>query len=413
MAEGLKVLMMGGQRVGKSSALAAIMDAFITGQSKDIFTAKDTTVLTKEDGVKQMSIKSKLSAVKEMLCEHNGRTILVDSGKTDKKWDYTLKLTLTETGESMDITFTDINGEFFEWGNTHHEMVVELVKSYDVFIIAVDTPFMMEARNKESKLATTVVNTKYNCIESIHTFLTYIDDNEGTDAKLVIFVPIKCEYWAKKGELDAVSAAIREDYSTAISALEQYKSVQIEILPIQTIGSAVFSEHKKAYIFDWTETFLLFFDINKSSKCCLLPNNKVLLSDGIEKPVTKGNIREDMDAILIPGTDIVRPNSWFRIESSEYAPHNCEQLAFHILEFMFAKVVDAKIRSAENESIISKAFNFILNVGTLGLWDTLRDIFGGITLEQMKATIKQLRSKNLIKYSGEGIVIYKKCHFKS
>ena len=29
MAEGLKVLMMGGQRVGKSSALAAIMDAFI------------------------------------------------------------------------------------------------------------------------------------------------------------------------------------------------------------------------------------------------------------------------------------------------------------------------------------------------------------------------------------------------
>ena len=37
MAEGLKVLMMGGKRVGKSSALAAVMDAFITGESSKFF----------------------------------------------------------------------------------------------------------------------------------------------------------------------------------------------------------------------------------------------------------------------------------------------------------------------------------------------------------------------------------------
>ena len=53
MAEGLKVLMMGGQRVGKSSALAAIMDAFISGAEKDILTAKDSTTLTKIEGEKQ------------------------------------------------------------------------------------------------------------------------------------------------------------------------------------------------------------------------------------------------------------------------------------------------------------------------------------------------------------------------
>ncbi len=413
MAEGLKVLMMGGQRVGKSSALAAVMNAFITGQSKDIFTAKDTTTLAKEDGVKQMSIKSKLAEVKNMLSDHAGKTILVDSGKTDKIWDYTLKLTLVETDESMEITFTDINGEFFEWGNTHQDEIIKLVEAYDVFIIAVDTPFLMEARNKESQLVTNVTNTKYNCIDSIHTFLSYINDDEGENAKLVIFVPIKCEHWAQKGELDSVTAAIEEDYCTPITALKKYKSVQIEILPIQTVGSAVFYEHKEAYIFDWTEKFLLFFDVNKSSKCCLLPNNSVLLANGKKKPLKEGKLREDMDAILIPGTDITRPNSWYRITSSEYAPHNCEQLAYHILEFMFAKVVDAKIRSAESENVLSKAFNFILNVGTLGLWNKLRDIFGGITLEQMKAVITQIHDKNLIKYSGEGIATLKKCNFKS
>ena len=71
MAQGLKVLMMGGQRVGKSSALAAIMDAFISGAEKDILSAKDSTTLIKVDGEKQASIESKLQEVKGMLRDNN------------------------------------------------------------------------------------------------------------------------------------------------------------------------------------------------------------------------------------------------------------------------------------------------------------------------------------------------------
>ena len=348
MAEGLKVLMMGGKRVGKSSALAAVMNAFITGESSKFFNAKDTTVLSKIDGEKQVSIKSKLFDIKEMLSKYAGKTILVDSGSTNKKWDYTLELTLPDTHDSMEITFTDINGEFFETGNLYQEEVFELVKKYDVFIVAVDTTFLMEARNDNSDLVDDIINIKYNCVDSIHTFLSHINDEDGTNAKLVIFVPIKCERWAKEGVLDTVSSAVKEDYKTAISALEKYKSVQIEILPIQTIGSAQFSKHMEAYIFDWTSKFMFFFNKKNSSKCGLLPDNNVLLSDGTTKPVKIGKLREDMDAVLIPNTDIIRPNSWYEITSLEYAPHNCEQLAYHILNFMLAKVIDAKIRSEEN-----------------------------------------------------------------
>ena len=413
MAEGLKVLMMGGKRVGKSSALAAVMDAFITGKSKCFFNAKDKTVLSKIDGEKQTSINTRLSEIKEMLINNSGKTILVDSGRTNKKWDYALELTLPGTSDSMNITFTDINGEFFEGGNQHQESIIELVKEYDVFIVAVDTSFLMEARNKDSKLVSNVVNRKYNCVDSIHTFLSHINDDDGTNAKLVIFVPIKCEYWAKRNQLDDVSLALKEEYKTAISALERYKSVQIEILPIQTVGSAEFSKHMKAYVFDWVEKFLLFFDVNKSSKCGLLPSNEVLLSNGIKKPIESGTLREDMDAVLIPGADILRPNSWYKITSSTYAPHNCEQLAYHILEFMLAKVVDAKIRSAENENALTKIFKELINIGTLGLWNKLRDIFGGIKLEQIQMAMSLIKSSNLIKKSGEGIVILKKCNFKS
>lgn len=417
MAEGLKVLMMGGQRVGKSSALAAVMNAFITGPGKDIFTAKDTTSLARIDGEQQTSINSKLEEVKNMLSSHAGKTILVDAGKTNKKWDYTLELTLTGTDDSMTMTFTDINGEFFEGGNFHQEEIIELVKTYDVFIVAIDTPFMMEARNEDNDLVDPIINSKYNCTESIHTFLTQIDDNDGANAKLVIFAPIKCEYWAQEGQLGMVSAAVKEDYQTTIAALKRYKSVQIEILPIQTVGSAQFCKHMEAYVFEWKEKILLFFNMGRREKCGLLPNRQVMLSDGSTKPVESGTLHEDMEAVLIPGSDIIRPNSWFTITSPTYAPHNCEQLAFHILEFMLAKVIDAKIREAENENgfikFLGDTANFILSIGTFGLWDKLRNLFGGITLEQMQTAISQMRTKNLIKHFNEGIEILTKCNFRS
>lgn len=415
---GLKVLMMGGQRVGKSSALAAIMDAFLSGAEKDIITANDTTTLAKVDGEKQASISSKLQEVKAMLRENVGRTILVNSGKTNKKWDYHLELTLVGTNESMNITFTDVNGEFFEGGNVHQDEIIKLVQSYDVFVVAIDTPFMMESRNEESELIDSVINKEYNCTLSIHTFLTQINDSDGNDAKLVIFTPIKCEYWAKHNKLDNVVTAVLEDYNTTIKALRKYKSVQIEILPIQTVGSAVFEEHLEAQICEWTKKILLFFNKTCTSKCGQLKDGKIRLANGeIKDRGSLVKVQEDLEAVLIPDTDIVRPNSWFRIESKEYKPHNCEQLALHILEFMLAKVVDARIKQEEQQNPIlrgiRRAANFFLNVGTLGLWKKLCDMFGEISIEQMQSALKKLEEKNLIKHSGEGITILKTCSFKS
>lgn len=418
MAEGLKVLMMGGQRVGKSSALAAIMDAFISGAEKDIITAKDSTTLSRIEGEKQTSIASKLAEVKEMLVKNSGKTIIVNSGKTNKKWDYNLELTLTGTTDSMNITFTDVNGEFFEGGNIHQDEIIDLVKEYDVFIVAIDTPFLMASKNDHSDLVDSVVNEAYNCTLSIHTFLTQINDKDGKDAKLVFFSPIKCEYWAKRNLLDKVVEAVKDDYKTSIAALRKYKSVQLEILPVQTVGSAEFSEHLGALIGEWTEKRFIFFSKECSSKCSELQNGNIRLSNGdIRAKSSFKKIQEDMDAILIPDTDIIRPNSWFKIESTVYKPHNCEQLALHILEFMLAKVVDAKITERQNQNPlirnIRRMANFILNVGTFGLWEKLWDLFGGISIEQMQNAMKELNDRNLIKHSGEGITILETCKFKS
>lgn len=417
MAVGLKVLMMGGQRVGKSSALAAVMDSFVNGCGRELFSARDVTVLSKVEGVRQSSISSKLAEVKEMLQQHGGKTIIVNSGRTNIKWDYKLELSLTGSNDCMTITFTDVNGEYFEGGNMQQDSIIELIQDYDVFIVAVDTPFLMGARDDDNELVDPIVNRKYNCIDSIHTFLTQIDDNKGTNAKLVIFVPIKCEYWAKKGELDSVATAITEDYETSLKALEKFKSIQIEILPIQTVGSAVFAEHLEAHIFEWTKRHLLFFSKSIRSRCGVLPDGKIRLNDGTLKEASSGKIYEDMEAVLIPGSDIVRPNSWFKIESTEYRPFNCEQLAYHILIFMLSKVIDARIKENEKQNVLlrgaKRMFNFVLNAGTFGLWEKLKDLFGGIPIEKMQETIRQLEEQKKVKFSGDGISMIKRCAFKN
>ncbi len=397
----LKVLMMGGQRVGKSSALAAIMDSFINGAVRDIITAVDDTSLEKIDGVRQASIKSKLQEIQHLLQGNAKRTILVDSGKTNIKWDYKLSLRVPGTRKSMDIIFTDVNGEFFEGCNNHMDATMEMMKDYNAFIVAIDTPFMMEAQN--NGLVDSVVNQAYNCTESIHTFLTQINDNAGKDAKLVIFVPIKCEKWAREDRLEEVSDCVMKDYGTTIKALNSYKKVQVEIMPIQTAGSIVFKEHREAYKFKWKKRFLLLFNREIISKCALMDDGTVRLSDGTIMQKAEGQLMDDMSAVLIPGSDIVRPNSWFDVISDKYAPHNCEQLAFHILDFMCSKVIDAKIREQE-EGIFGGFFNRI--------WDSISGVFGGISLNEMKDIIKRMNKSGLIKQNVEGIRTLNQCNFR-
>ena len=63
MGKELKVLMMGGARVGKSSALAAIMDSFVHGEISRFLTASDKTHLVEKNGKKQTSIEGKLQDI--------------------------------------------------------------------------------------------------------------------------------------------------------------------------------------------------------------------------------------------------------------------------------------------------------------------------------------------------------------
>ena len=405
MGKGLKVLMIGGRRVGKSSALAAVINAFTKAPINTLLSVKDITQGASEP------IASKLMEIQSYLTNNYQKVILVDSGITGAINHYTLQLSIPGNRHKMEIFFTDLNGEFYERGNNTQNQVSDMIKEYDVFIIAVDTPMLMGAFDDTDPYVDEIVNEKFNYINDIHNFLANINKKDDTSAKLVIFTPIKCEKWAKENKLDLVVARTKQVYATAIAGIRAHRNIRIEFMPIQTVGSMVFKEHLPASLFTYKKKTFLFFKKTIVEKGSVIKPDTIRLSNGQEMPLSEGLVDDDPLAVLILGTDIIRPNSWYYVCSKEYKPHNCEQIALHILEFMLRKMIDARIREENSRGFLSRGVraiaNFALNVVTLSLWSDIRDYLGDIPMYMMESIVNSMKAQGIIKYSGEGIEVYK------
>lgn len=412
MADSLKVLMMGGPRSGKTSALAGLVDTMINGEVNKYLSVKD---VTEGDAVKQ-KLARKVENLKLTLITSLGKSIIVDDSKTEAYQNYTIEFAIPGTDEKMNIVFTDANGEFFESGREHESEISEMVKTYDVFVIAIDTPSLMEAVNPANSLMNEAVNRAINNVNDIHNFITYLDDKDGADAKMVIFVPLKCEKWAHDGELHLVSERIKQVYETPIKALEKKKNVEIDILPIQTVGSIVFQEHQKSY--------LCLTEGDTPKRCSLVDNRKkVRFADGHEREIDKDSDKFVIDpqSPVREGSSILRPNSWFQIINKQYAPHNCDQLAFYILQFillkyLFIKEVEKKKKAEEHKALsifrlmLAAVISYFKWPNTIVYFviNKVLSYLGTFSYDELCRVINVINDKKIIKTEGEGICQIKK-----
>ena len=241
MADVLKVLMMGGQRTGKTSMLAGLIETMTHGTVKDIVEVKDVT----ESRPASLKLIKSIESLKWNLLTSYGKTFLIDDSKSGEFEDFMLQFSVPGTESKMNILFSDVSGEYYDMGRQHDAEVREKVREYDVFLIAIDTPNLMEAVNSSNKLCNEAINNSYNHVNDIHTFLTELDDKEGSDAKLVIFVPLKCEKWAKEGNIGNVVQRVKTVYAPTLQALSKYNNVEVDILPVQTVGNIISKNRQK------------------------------------------------------------------------------------------------------------------------------------------------------------------------
>lgn len=384
----LKVLMMGGRRCGKTSALASMFDQMINGQTNSILTVADRTVRECKDGEMQDMLGDKKSELKYFIGRNLNGTFMVDKSPTKNYWDYLLSVQLPgNASRHMQIRFRDANGEFFEAGGLHHNETMEFVKECDVFIVIVETPYLMAGEDYENEQA--------NVVDSIHTFLTAIDQDGSHKSKQVIFVPIKCEKWMKAKKtaknpnaetIEDVVKKVEEIYGKTIKDLSQNNRTEISIIPIETAGDIVFEELRDAYLLVNTIT-------KETIKCAKDDDETVIDRNGQYIEVESHHVvNEDPEAIFY-NTSIPRRTPWFSLYKEQgkasYKPQNCEQLTLHIIRFMFNK--------AEDEAIG-------------GFWgEIFKFLFGTLTKQDLQNVLSQLNKNKYIKDSGDGIKIIKTC----
>ena len=373
MSENFNVLMMGGHRCGKTSILASMFDQMRDEPVKDYFTVTDRTVPEIKNGEMQESLSDKTLELQNMLesNQFGSHIFLVDhDAPSNCFWQYKLHLQKPGKNLAFDITVTDTFDGAFEPNGLSSQRTRELVENTDIFIIAIDTPFLMASKDPQcSELCPEIVNKMVNRIEEICYFLTYINIHDGEDAKMVIFVPLKCEKWAKEGKLEEVARRVEEVYEPHITALKRYTKINVGIIPVQTCGNIIFKEFSEPLIYD---------NGRKSVPCCRV-NEGIILKENGELDLANPDDVHPNTAYCLGRSGLLRPYSWFFVtpDNNNFEPENGDQLALHIIRFLLEKYKSKNIGSIFSRGKAEEAQQLIDEMRVDGI---IKDDSGGIKI---------------------------------
>ena len=386
-----KILMLGGFRAGKSSILASILYALEEKTDGGILTVEDKTDYT-SIGNAAVKLDSKRREIIKYLKDKNhivarDAKFLVDMNPTQDFSVYTLK-TRVQGAADIDFQFRDVAGEYMEETHQKYNNLKTWVAESDVFIIAIDTPYMMENDEEVNQL----YNRTKEITKALEEICNNIEDSE-LDKKLVIFCPVKCEKWVRENrnqdsQAELVVDKVKHTYRTLINKLLP-NGVEMWIMPIQTVGGLDFAEMTDAYKYfknpeDKVGTRCAYFDLSDT----------VRLEDGSTLKDFDGSNLERNDDSTRDGFEV--PYAWYKLnEIKDYKPVFCEQPAYHIIRFLVKK--ELEMRKRQKEAIDKGPFwRKIIS------W--LTDPPFGQYITRYQDAISTLEKGNKIKQSGDGFL---------
>lgn len=222
------IIVLGARRCGKSSTLASMMHSLDSSHPNIRVQCADTRT---ED-----VMRNKIYALKQIF------------ESTSK--DFTDKVRDTEWGMDADIntynfnitlckhlTFkvacTDIPGEKVD---TDMVVLSELVKSANIIIVAIDTPYLLE----KAEFFGVSLNYVNNITELIKAATIDTDDS-----KQLLLVPMKCEKYVHSNDMNKVASKIQSAYKELIHYWRQKSDIPAYIVPVQTLGDLEFHKFER------------------------------------------------------------------------------------------------------------------------------------------------------------------------
>ncbi len=383
MAE-VNVIMLGGKRVGKSTILAAIIDAF--NNSKELSSYLVCKDKTNYENYLGHTIDQKRESLKQLVKQRTDNSLFMTQTMADSKIQkYSVSVRLPERPGQLIIDFYDVPGEFANPAKLEFSSeMIPLIAQCDVFVIAIDTPYLMEAPKS--------VNRAYNRLSDLEVALQNIIIKDDIDIKQILLVPIKCEKWASNGQLSVVVNKIKAEYKVLIDTMSAFPGMNISILPIETVGGIHFHSFYDAKV-------LMKDGKHLSYACRPSTGNKVYLANGNEFNLVHPFHMDDDKQSIVDGIKI--PHAWYhKTTSARYTPKNCEQPALHILRFLVKKT--ALYQRSINED---KGFTaFFRNI-----WNGVSNWWKGLEYSSFSSTITTMEANGLIKDSSDGAELLHRC----
>jgi hypothetical protein len=223
MSKELKITMLGGRGVGKTSILTALYEQFAStiGKVGLQLTPDDESINLLQTRLEQLkALLDDFEATGGLEGDENPQSFKFDLGKKAAR-------------PSLKLVFQDFPGGYL---NQNPQFVKQAMTDCIAVLIAIDAPALMEARSKWNEMI--------NKPKQITNFFqqTYVELQEP---RLVIFVPVRCEkYLQNEKDANDLLHQIKDKYA---ELLELFNSENLRnkvvcvVTPVQTVGTVVFS----------------------------------------------------------------------------------------------------------------------------------------------------------------------------
>ena len=340
-----KIIMLGGRRTGKSTILASVIHA-LNNKASHLCTFSDKTPYDASTGM-SVSLIDKQYEIRNYIHTRAGHsfntqfTVNFDETQTVVEGDFNIEASIKGAAR-IGLDFVDVPGEWMRPANPNHKGLVTHVSEGDVFIIAIDTPYMMYEDNSS-------VGEVWNRSVEITELMNSMKIEDVNDRKQIIFAPIKCEKWAREGRIDEVVSKVLHLYRVLINTWVGQKAVEMWVMPILTAGGLEHTRMLDGYRLFKTEQD----EEGEGELCSRDPLTDVLLlqNGGTTTEGKVYKVESDPDrSLYISSTRL--PLSWYRVcGDGKYKPRFCEQIAFHILRFLVEKEENAaKLKYEEHRN---------------------------------------------------------------
>lgn len=234
----VKIMMFGGRRCGKTSIIAAMRKCFSTALAES-----DLTISVGDP--ETMNLLEEKTAEIEGYFRNKHRGMSVDSSgsATSELNDYKLSVSLKTKKGRIGLNMIDYSGEWFVKRDSdysyHQEILADKMRQSNIIMIAVDTPYLMEQNDgSDSPDDIGQYNRRRNYCDHLANMIKEYFSEKSYFPKMIMFVPLKCETYYDKGQMELVKDRIKIAYKEVFDFVSggNQGNYEVIITPILTFG---------------------------------------------------------------------------------------------------------------------------------------------------------------------------------